>query len=177
MSSERIPYSGNLALGRVPRDPTKCVTESKRLRSRPDSRDRRARCSGDHEVICWAPKSARVPGQYSRCGCVLLARPPPHKPQNVEGYPSRDVCELPGFTFGIGRTLTERRLGEPCASEFLKLLVVRFVYAMYMLCSCPVVVAMCQSVSMCSCLHWPCARSCALALFLPLARLCPLSLR
>ena len=50
MSSERITYSYNLALGRVPRDPTKCVTESKRLRSRPDSRDSRARCSGDHEV-------------------------------------------------------------------------------------------------------------------------------
>ena len=58
MIPKGITYSYSLALGRVPKASSRCITESKRLRSRPDSRDRRARCSGDHECRCWMPKHA-----------------------------------------------------------------------------------------------------------------------
>ena len=58
MIPKGITYSYSLALGRVPKVSSRCITESKRLRSRPDSRERRARCSGDHEVRCWMPKHA-----------------------------------------------------------------------------------------------------------------------
>ena len=106
MIPKGITYSYSLALGRVPRVSSRCITESKRLRSRPDSRERRARCSGDRaEVICWAPKRARVPGQYSRCGCVLLARPPPHSRRLQKGTREIERCEFPGFTVASGGPL------------------------------------------------------------------------
>ena len=119
--SEGIPYSGSPALGRVPKVSSRCITESKRLRSRPDSRERRARCSGDRaEVICWAPKRARVSGQYSRCGCVLLARPPPHSRRLQKGTQGR--CEFPGFTVASGGPLPRGGFKRALRFEFLKLL-------------------------------------------------------
>ena len=140
--SEGIPYSGSPALGRVPKASSRCITESKRLRSRPDSRERRARCSGDHEVICWAPKRARVSGQYSRCGCVLLARPPPHSRRLQKGTQGR--CEFPGFTVASGAPLPRGGFKRALRFEFLKLLEIP---------QCEPHVACGASACVCSCVH------------------------
>ena len=91
---------------RVPKVSSRCITESKRLRSRPDSRERRARCSGDHEVICWMPKHARVPANTpvaAACSSLDL-RPIAADCRNLPEI----WCEFPGFTVASGGPLPRR---------------------------------------------------------------------